>query len=153
VETIARQVDQAEQREEFLSILRRVGSDATAVRQTLESNWSGEYPPSSTEGRPPEAPLAVSPTQAPLSEADSERLAKLESGVAELTQLLKTQSADQNVKDWYSTKEVAERTASGEWTIRQACNKGRISADKGPDGKWRIHHSELEKIKKHGLPK
>ena len=49
--------------------------------------------------------------------------------------------------------EAAELAKLSEWTIRNACNKGRIKAQKGPDEKWRISREELVKIQNEGLPK
>jgi hypothetical protein len=52
----------------------------------------------------------------------------------------------------YTVEEVAQLTRFKPWTIRHACNTGRIKANKGPDGKWRVSHAELRKLQDEGLP-
>jgi len=47
-------------------------------------------------------------------------------------------------KEFYTIKEVVDLTPYAEWTIRDACNTGRIDgAEKGDDGKWRVSHEGL----------
>ena len=53
----------------------------------------------------------------------------------------------------YTVSEAAELTKLSEWTVRNACNKGRIKAEKSPDGQWRIPRDVLVKIQNEGLPK
>lgn len=53
----------------------------------------------------------------------------------------------------YSVEDVAELTGYAEWTLRQACNQGRIrGAYKASNRSWRIPHASLEDIKAKGLP-
>lgn len=61
------------------------------------------------------------------------------------------------VKEWYTIPEAAERLKLAVWTVRQACNQGRIRAEKqrfgrGGEGQWRIPHDEISRIQKEGLP-
>ena len=57
------------------------------------------------------------------------------------------------VKEAYTVEEVAKKTKLSKFTIRQACNKGRIKeAYKGKDGAWRITHASLLEILNYGLP-
>jgi len=106
-----------------------------------------------SDGSPrPTVPTIAVPTEARSQDVHPDRLADLEAGVAEIRQLLKAQ-AGQTVKQLYTVNEVAERTGFSPWTLRHACNKGRIKAQKGPDGQWRVPHDELVKIQNQGLPK
>jgi hypothetical protein len=54
------------------------------------------------------------------------------------------------VKDTYTVEEVADRTRYGRWTLRQACNKGVITAEKVND-QWRIPHAEMVRIENQGI--
>ncbi len=139
-----------DRREQILSLLRQVGSDATAARRALESAWQEAQTPvaPATDSSSPAGAIADSSTG-----ATPNRLAAMESSIAEMHKLLKSQQAGSVEKDWYSVDEVAKLTEFSEWTIRNACNKGRIAAEKGPDGHWRIARRELAKIQNHGLPK
>ncbi len=83
----------------------------------------------------------------------AERLAALESTLARIEKGLKASQAASPEKHAYTVSEVAELTKLSDWTIRNACNKGRIKAQKGPDGQWRIARDELIKIQNEGLPK
>ena len=62
-------------------------------------------------------------------------------------------------KSFYTPAEVAECTGYRIYTIRDACNTGRIRASKvesnslGNNYKWEISHEEMLKVKKYGLPK
>lgn len=53
-------------------------------------------------------------------------------------------------KQSYTVDEVADRTGLAAWTIRQACNKHLISAEKVNE-KWRIPHSELVRVQNNGI--
>jgi hypothetical protein len=53
-------------------------------------------------------------------------------------------------KQSYTVEEVADRTGLAPWTIRQACNKQLISAEKVNE-KWRITHSELVRVQNNGI--
>jgi hypothetical protein len=65
--------------------------------------------------------------------------------------LARIEKKDHVVKKAYTTAEAAERlpTLKSEWSVRQACNKGRIQAYKVPgkgDGEWRISHDEIVRV-------
>ncbi len=60
------------------------------------------------------------------------------------------------VKDWYTTAEVANILERAEWTVREWCRLGRVTADKRPCGRgnsqeWIISHEELQRIINEGL--
>ena len=74
------------------------------------------------------------------------RLGKIEILLSELIQQ-KTQ------KEWYSTAELAELTGRAEFTVREWCRLGRITAEKETDGRkhaWRVSHEEVRRILNHG---
>jgi excisionase family DNA binding protein len=134
----------ADRRHEVLSLLREVGTDATTARQALERLWqSGQSP-----GTLPSADTPVADAT-----ASAERLAGIESRLTELKKLVKAQQVTQAEKALYTVAEAAEQTGYSKFTLRQACNKGRIRAEKGPDGQWRIPRDEITKIENEGLPK
>jgi hypothetical protein len=87
-----------------------------------------------------------------LPEPRTDQLAKLESQVAEIRDLLKRQINTGVAREVYSVNEVADRTGYKPWTIRQACNRKRLKATKGDDGRWRIPHEELIRLQEQGLP-
>jgi hypothetical protein len=79
-------------------------------------------------------------------------LAQVKADLARIKELLTAQKGEV-VKEAYSVEEVAEKTKYKPFTIRQACNKGRIKgAYKGRDGAWRVPHGSLLDIINNGLP-
>lgn len=82
-------------------------------------------------------------------------LERIETMLVEIGGLLKKQEKQsrETGRKSFTVDEVAEATGFTPWTIRDACNKGRIEADKGPDRKWRISHETLLEIQDKGLPK
>ena len=65
---------------------------------------------------------------------------------ADLAQIKELLSADRGevVKEAYTVEEAATRTKYKPFTLRQACNKGRIKgAYKGRDHAWRIPHASF----------
>jgi hypothetical protein len=84
----------------------------------------------------------------------TESPSKLETQIAEILDRLKKQEkfARTTEKNVYSVDEVAELTGYKAWTIRQACNRGRIKGKKGDDGRWRVPHDELVRLQEEGLP-
>lgn len=93
-----------------------------------------------------------------LSKEDKKALAELKADVrqikiemAEIKELL-TAERGEVVKEAYSVGEVAQRTKHKPFTIRQACNMGRIAgAYKGKDHAWRIPYATLRDILTNGL--
>ena len=83
-----------------------------------------------------------------------DRIANVEAQLAEVRDLLRKQQrlASAAERKFYAVDEVAELTGLKPWTIRQACNKGRVKASKGDDGRWRIPHDELVRLQEEGLP-
>ena len=73
--------------------------------------------------------------------------------MARIEKGLKASQAASPDKIAYTVSEAAELTKLSEWTVRNACNKGRIKAEKSPDGQWRIPRDVLVKIQNEGLPK
>jgi len=62
----------------------------------------------------------------------------------------------QQVKEWYSTTEVAGLLSKAEYTVREHCRMGRIRAKKklcgrGKGGEWLVSHEELTRLKNEGL--
>ena len=62
----------------------------------------------------------------------------------------------QQVREWYTTSEVARLLGKAEYTVRQWCNTGRINAAKKASGRgahrsWTISHNELGRIQRDGL--
>jgi hypothetical protein len=106
----------------------------------------GPYP---TPTNPAPAVQAEDPSPGPAQD----QIASLREEMGEIKDLLKRQVASETVKDWYSVNEVADRTGLSPWTIRQACNQGRIAAEKNPAGRWRVSQEEVLRIQNHGLPK
>lgn len=71
--------------------------------------------------------------------------------LAQIKELLTAQKGEV-VKETYTVEEVASKTGYKPFTIRQACNKGRIQgAYKGRDNAWRIPRDSLLDILKSGL--
>jgi hypothetical protein len=135
-----------DKRREIVSILRQVGPDAAVARRALETAWREEQA------------SAVSTTDAPAGAvADSsagatpDQFAELTSGIAKLHKLVESRKVGSVEKDWYTVAEVAELVKRAIWTIRNACREGRIKAEKGPDGQWRIPRDELVNIQNRGL--
>ena len=136
-------------REEILGVLRGVGAEAAEARRSLQAAWEIEAKPelATTPKTPEEKADELSPAPSP------DRLAMLEDGIDEIQKLLKAQDICNKKKEWYTVKETAERAGYAEWTIRHACLKRRIKAEKGQDGNWRISHEELVQLQSHGLAK
>ena len=118
------------------------------------------------ESTVPFHPMAVQPLRPSgkdlvpgLSSEDRKHLRNVESDIAEmkaeLVQIKELLSADRGevVKEVYTVDEAAEKTKYQPFTIRQACNKGRIKeAYKGRDHAWRIPRASLLDIVSNGLP-
>jgi hypothetical protein len=77
------------------------------------------------------------------------RLAKIET-------LLATLVDQRSVKEWYSTAEVAKLLDKAEFTVREWCRLGRVTAEKKKCGRgiaseWMISHAELTRVRNEGL--
>jgi hypothetical protein len=62
----------------------------------------------------------------------------------------------QQVREWYTTREVSQLLGKAEFTIREYCRLGRLRAEKRQSGRgahpaWVISHAELERYRRHGL--
>ncbi|MFN3194022.1 MAG: hypothetical protein ACE361_26170 [Aureliella sp.] len=78
-----------------------------------------------------------------------ERLERIES-------LLESLIEQKQVKDYYSTAEVAKLLGKAEFTVREWCRLGRVWAEKracgrGSSKEWMISSTELERIRNEGL--
>ena len=74
------------------------------------------------------------------------RLERIETLLSELIQ-------QKPQKEWYSTTDLAEITGRAEFTVREWCRLGRISAEKEANGRkreWRICCEEVQRILNHG---
>jgi hypothetical protein len=55
--------------------------------------------------------------------------------------------ANEQVKDWYSTDELAAALDKKSFTVREHwCNGGRIECEKDENGKWRIPGHEYRRL-------
>ena len=54
---------------------------------------------------------------------------------------------------WYNLQDAGERLGRAAWTLRQLCSRGKIRAEKGEDGQWRISADELSRLEQEGVPK
>ena len=93
--------------------------------------------------------MDTTPVSESVFETLAERLSRIE---AALTVLAKERS----VKEFYSTKQVAEMLGKKEYTVREWCRLGRVAAKKlpggrGNEGEWRIPHEELVRYQNEGL--
>ncbi len=79
-------------------------------------------------------------------------MTEIKTQLAQIKELL-TAKRGEVVKEAYTVDEVSEKTKFKPFTIRQACNKGRINgAYKGRDHAWRIPHASLLDLLTNGLP-
>jgi excisionase family DNA binding protein len=53
---------------------------------------------------------------------------------------------------FYSTGQVARQLGTTQATVRVLCENGLIAADTTPGGQWRIPASEVERLKRDGVP-
>jgi len=78
-----------------------------------------------------------------------ERLERIETALLQLV-------SQRLVKDFYSTAEVGQILGKSDFTVREWCRHGRVSADKrrcgrGTSQEWMISHEELNRIQNEGL--
>jgi len=78
-----------------------------------------------------------------------ERLERIETMLAVLIE-------QQTVRDFYTVEEFARIVGRAEYTCREWCRQGRISAKKlphgrGNEGEWRVSHEELLRYQREGL--
>jgi hypothetical protein len=70
--------------------------------------------------------------------------------------LLATLVEQRTVKEWYSIAEAAAILGRAEFTVREWCRLGRVSAQKkrcgrGVASEWIISHAELTRVRNEGL--
>ena len=156
----AHRVTQAEQEariQEIVAALEDAGATGGSVK--LEDIASSLYFSGFTSLMPRKSPT--------FDEEDKRRLAEMWQIIGRLSdldptelsairELLEERQASSLTKDWYTVDEVAKLTKLRPYTIRQACNFGRIQDDwKKKDvrtGKWRIHRDAIVQIQNEGLP-
>ncbi len=78
-----------------------------------------------------------------------ERLEKIESMLGVLIER-------QQVREWYTTEEVAEILGKAKFTVREWCRLDRVHCRKKDSGRgkhqsWAISHEELLRIQREGL--
>lgn len=109
------------------------------------------------DGRTPPSSPRKTPDQ---QRHDRPATSTIQAEIAELKEMLQGLQQPSLEKEYYSVKEVAERTQREgvakykAFTIRQACNTGRIpEAKKSRTGtQWLIPRSVLDRILSEGLP-
>jgi hypothetical protein len=97
--------------------------------------------------------MSAPPPDGPTSPGDAGVLHQLLSLVTEVRDLLVTQ---RQIRDYYSTEQVAQILGKANWTVREWCRLGRVHAEKRNSGRgrsqeWVISHAELLRIEKEGL--
>jgi len=116
---------------------------------------AGQTAHSSRTVSPKEAPTARPEDTAAWKELGGRLQAQLDDVKSELAEikLLLTAERGEVVKEAYTVEEVAKKTGYALFTLRQACNKGRIEGTyKGRDRAWRIPHAVVQDILNNGLP-
>ena len=53
-------------------------------------------------------------------------------------------------RDYFTTHQAAARLNLSEWTVRQACNTGRMKGEKPNGRSWRIPLAEVERVERQG---
>jgi hypothetical protein len=84
------------------------------------------------------------------------RLERIEQMLAKVESCVELIAKQRVIKEWYTTKEIAERLGKTEFTVREWCRWRRVNAKKlaggrGNEGEWRISHGELVRIQNYGL--
>jgi len=148
-ELVAGLINDSGKRREVLAVLREAGPEAASTRQTLQEMWARGAPASNQPAPPPAADQPEDTEPQP----PTDRLEAIESALVQIQKRLEATPAPSKEKDWYTVDEAAELTKLKAWTVRDACNKSRIAAEKSPDGRWRISREEVGKIQNRGLPK
>lgn len=79
----------------------------------------------------------------------ADRLDRIESSLQRL-------ATERLIKEYYSTSEIAELAKRSEFTVREWCRLGRITAEKracgrGRSQEWMIPHDELLRFQCEGL--
>lgn len=78
-----------------------------------------------------------------------ERLSRIEAALQSLVR-------EKTIKEWYSTAEVASILGKSDYTVREWCRLGRVTASKkaharGAHPEWLIAHAELQRLRNEGL--
>ena len=85
-----------------------------------------------------------------------EQLLQMEQRLERMEGTLNLLLQQRTVKEWYTTAEVAHLVEKAEYTVREWCRQGRISAKKklcgrGKGGEWLVSHEELTRLQNEGL--
>jgi hypothetical protein len=86
----------------------------------------------------------------------TELVRKLEERMAGIETSLAALLKQHTVREFYTTKQVAELLGKNEYTVREWCRHGRVHAQKRRTGRgkhpeWVIAHVELERYQREGL--
>lgn len=113
-----------------------------AVDEWFKKMFEGEIPQPHHDPKPKVEP-----------DVNGESVQRIENQLSELRLLLERSHRLMLVKEWYTVDEAAEKTGYTAWTIRQACNKGRIKGAKKNtrSSKWRIPHESVKQVENEGL--
>lgn len=62
----------------------------------------------------------------------------------------------QQVREWYTTEQLAEILGKSEFTVREYCRLGRLKAEKQMSGRgayasWIVSHAEFLRFQREGL--
>lgn len=76
--------------------------------------------------------------------------AKLDDCTARLARIERSAAANVE-REFFTVDQATDRLPFSTWTVRQACNTGRISASKLGDGSWRIPAAEIQRVEREGL--
>jgi hypothetical protein len=101
--------------------------------------------------------VSISPTTPSKSDAAGvpgilEELRQIKEQNLEILRLIGAAKVPKD-RRWYGLQYAAERLDRSTWTLRQLCSHGKIRAEKGDDGQWRIAADELARLEQDGVPK
>jgi hypothetical protein len=85
-----------------------------------------------------------------------ELLSELKARMVRMESALDTLVKQRVVKDFYTTRDVADLLGRDEYTVREWCRHRRVNAQKRASGRgkfkeWVIAHTELDRIQREGL--
>ena len=85
-----------------------------------------------------------------------ERIEQLAESIEKMEATLASLVQQRDVREWYTTVEVARLLGKAEFTVREWCRLGRVNAEKRHSGRgkyqaWVISHEELMRLQRDGL--
>ena len=98
-------------------------------------------------------PGSACPARARIDMTDERRI---EERLEKIEELLAVLVERQQVREWYTTEQVAQLVRKAEFTVREWCRNGRLKAEKRMSGRgaypaWVISHAELLRYQREGL--